>query len=121
MRAALTRAVFLVLGAAAAHAADAMEDFDDTILRSFTIQKCHATWDKADQTVMARVDSVKKAALEQLWAQFDRASPTRHAENGKAAEATLDRRIEAHDRFIQSQVTEYGCDWLDGKAFQSSR
>jgi hypothetical protein len=120
MRALLAGFGFLVLGAGAAQA-DAMEDFDDTILRSFAILKCHATWDKADQEVMTKVESVRKAALDQLWAQFDRANPARHTENGKNAQVTLDRRTEAHDRFIQSQVTEYGCDWLDGKVFQSGR
>jgi hypothetical protein len=108
----------LVLAAASAQAveaADPMEDFDATILRSFTIQKCHASQDKADQEVMARVSAVRQAALDQLWARFDKADPTHHEENGKAARETLDRRSEAHDRFIQSQVIEYGCEWLDGK------
>jgi hypothetical protein len=114
--------VFLLLTAAALPAqADALEDFDATILRGFIILKCHGDQDKADQEVMARVDAVKKAALEQLWAQFDKANPSRHEANGKTAQATLDRRSEAHDLFIQSQVTEYGCDWLDGKAFQTGR
>ena len=120
MRTALAGFAILVLSAGAARA-DAMEDFDDTILRSFAIQKCHATWDTADQAVMAKVESVRKAALDQLWAQFDRANPQRHTENGKNAQVTLDRRTEAHDRFIQSQVTEYGCDWLDGKVFRPER
>jgi hypothetical protein len=96
---------------------DALETYDAVILRSFTILKCHASQDKADQVVMARVDAVKKAALDQLWAEFDRINPARHAENGKIASDTLEQRTEAHDRFIQSQVVEYGCDWLDGRVF----
>src|SRR5258708_5737420 len=95
-------AIVLLAAAAAPDRADvAMDVFGNPILRSFIILKCHGDQDKADQEVMARVDAVKKAALEQLWAQFDKANPSRHEANGKTAQATLDRRAEAHDLFIQ--------------------
>lgn len=96
---------------------DPLEDFDNTIFRSFAIQKCHASQDRDDQATMARVQPVTKAAIEILRAEFDRINPSRRAENESLAKSTIERRIAAHEIFIQSQVTEYGCDWLDGKAF----
>ena len=67
--------------------------------------------------ILAREDAVRRSALQKFWAQLDAINPARHTENGKLAEETLARRTAAHDRFIQSQVIEYGCDWLDGKVF----
>lgn len=96
---------------------DPLEDFDNAIFRSFSIQKCHASQDAADRAAMARVAPATKTALDILKAEFDRINPSRRAENEALAKSTIDRRIAAHEIFIQSQVTEYGCDWLDGKAF----
>jgi hypothetical protein len=100
---------------------DPLEDFDNTILRSFSIQKCHASQDRNDQAVMARVAPATRAAVEILRGEFDRINPSRRAENEALAKSTIDRRIAAHEIFIQSQVVEYGCDWLDGKAFPQGR
>ena len=102
-------------------AEDSLAEFDEFTLRSFTILKCHAAQDEADRAHFAKEDAVRRSALQKFWAQLDAINPQRHEENGKAAAQTLERRTEAHDRFIQSQVTEYGCDWLDGKVFQPAR
>jgi hypothetical protein len=118
VRALLTALAFLIVAAAPSRAADAMADFDEYDLHSFIILKCHAAQDDSDRAHLSKADAVRKVALDTLWAQLDKINPARHAENGKNAEATLARRSDAHDRFIQSQVTEYGCDWLDGKGIQ---
>ena len=116
---ALTGLAFLLAGAQIGLAAeDSLAEFDDFTLRSFTILKCHPSQDAADRAHFAREEAVRRSALQKYWAQLDALNPARHAENGKAAEETLARRTAAHDRFIQSQVVEYGCDWLDGKVFQ---
>ena len=121
-RAAAMAFTLLIAGAQTGMAAeDSLAEFDDFTLRSFTILKCHLSQDAADRAHLAREEAVRRSALEKYWAQLDALNPARHAENGKAAEETLARRTAAHDRFIQSQVVEYGCDWLDGKVFQPSR
>lgn len=104
-----------------AKAADAMAEFDEYNLRSFAILQCHASQSAAEQVFMAKAESVHKAAHEQLWARLDAINPARHDENGRRAEQTLKLRREAHDRFIQSQVIEYGCDWLDSSMSLSPR
>jgi hypothetical protein len=118
LRGALLGFAFLVAGAQIASAAeDSLTEFDDFTFRSFTILKCHPSQDAADRAHLAREDAVRRSALQKFWAQLDAINPARHTENGKLAEETLARRTAAHDRFIQSQVIEYGCDWLDGKVF----
>ena len=120
-RVALLGSVLVIAGARFGLAAeDSLAEFDDFTLRSFTILKCHPSQDAADRAHLAREDAVRRSALQKYWAQLDALNPAQHAENGKAAEETLARRTAAHDRFIQSQVIEYGCDWLDGKVFQSA-
>jgi len=101
-------------------AADAMESFDEYELRGFTILKCHPAQNDADRAHLSKTEAMRKSAFEALWARLDRVNPGHHDENGKLADQTLERRTAAHDRFIQSQVNEYGCDWLDGKAFAPS-
>ena len=119
---ALVALAFVVLAVQPMRAAeDSLAEFDEFTLRSFTILKCHPNQDEADRAHFAREDAVRRSALQKFWAQLDAINPQRHEENGKAAEQTLARRTQAHDRFIQSQVTEYGCDWLDGKVFQPAR
>ena len=118
-------AIAFALAAAAGQAAHAAEDslaeFDDYTLRSFAILKCHPSQTAADRAHFARQENVRRSALQKYWAQLDAINPQRHAENGRLAEQTLERRTAAHDRFIDSQVTEYGCDWLDGRVFAPPR
>ncbi len=104
-----------------AMAADAMTAFDEFSLKSSAILQCHAAQSEAEQAFLGRADAVRKAAVEQLWARLDMINPARHDENGRRAEQTLQLRREAHDRFIQSQVTEYGCAWLDGNFYPPPR
>jgi len=117
-RASLAAAAVLAAVLRPAIAADAIETFDEYELKGFTILKCHPTQSEADRAHLAKTDAMRKAAFEALWARLDRLNPGQHDENGKMADQTLERRTAAHDRFVQSQVTEYGCDWLDGKVFQ---
>lgn len=114
-------ALFVTAGQTARAAEDSLAEFDDFTLRSFTILKCHPSQDAADRAHFAREQEVRRSALQKYWAQLDAINPSRHEENGKLAQQTLERRTAAHDRFIESQVTEYGCDWLDGRVFAPGR
>jgi len=113
--------VALVAISAPAVAADAVAAFDDFNVRNLIILKCHRGQDAADQAFLAKGDALRRAALQQLWAQLDASDPAHHAENGKKADDTLRRQRAARDFDIDEQIRNYGCAWLDGQLFSSPR
>jgi hypothetical protein len=113
-------AVFAAVSASAV-AADALAAFDDFNVRNFIILKCHRGQDAADRAFLAKGETLRRAALEQLWAQLDAADPAHHAENGKKAGDMLQRQRAARDFDIDEQIRNYGCAWLDGQVFSSPR
>jgi hypothetical protein len=121
LRAALIGMALSAVAASQARAADALSAFDEYTLRSFAIVQCHAAQSAADRAFLSKADVFRKAAVEQVWARFDAINPQRHNDNGKLTDDTLKRRTAAHERFIQSQVVEYGCDWLDSTMALSPR
>src|SRR5262245_47555834 len=113
-RATLIGIALCVAAQAPARAADALLAWDEFTLRSFAILQCHQSQSADDKAFLAKADAIREAAAAALQARLDTLAPARRNENGKRAADTLQRRTSAHDRFIQSQVVEYGCDWLDG-------
>jgi hypothetical protein len=101
--------------AGVASAVDALAAFDEFNIRNFIIVKCHRGQDATDQQFLAKEENVRRAALEQLWAQLDAADPSHHAENGKKAGDKLLRQRAARDFDIDEQIRNYGCAWLDGQ------
>jgi hypothetical protein len=119
---ALFIAVFAPAGAAGvAGAVDAISAFDEFNIRNFIIVKCHRGQDATDQQFLAKGENVRRAALEQLWAQLDAADPAHHAENGKKADDMLLRQRTARDFDVDEQIRNYGCAWLDGQLTSSPR
>jgi hypothetical protein len=111
----------LVAGAAPVRAADAMMAFDDYNIRSAIILRCHMTQSAADIAFLAKGEAVRRAASEQLRKQLDAADPAHRDENAKKADDMLRLQISARDFDIQEQARNYGCAWLDGQVFSSSR
>jgi hypothetical protein len=99
--------------AAVAISADAITALDEYDVRSAIILNCHPRQTAVDRTLLARGDALRRAALQELWAQLDEGDRAHHAENGKRAEETLRQRHDARNFDIQEQVRNYGCDWLD--------
>ena len=110
--------VALLLGAplhaaGAVAIADAVTALDEYDVRSAIILNCHPGQTAADRTLLARGDALRRAALQELWAQLDASDRAHHAENGKRAEQTLQQRHDTRVFDIQEQIRNYGCDWLD--------
>jgi hypothetical protein len=95
---------------ALSNAVTALDEYD---VRSAIILNCHPSQTAADRTLLARGEILRRAALQELWAQLDASDRAHHAENGKRAEETLQRRRETRNFDIQEQIRNYGCDWLD--------
>jgi hypothetical protein len=112
----------LIAASSPAGAAETMgTPLDDYNIRRAIILKCHQGQDAADRAFLAKGDALRRAALEQLWAQLDAADPLHHNENGKKADDMLQLRQAARDFDIQEQANEYGCAWLDGRIFSAPR
>ena len=107
--------------AGVASAVDALAAFDEFNIRNFIIVKCHRGQDATDQQFLAKEENVRRAALEQLWAQLDAADPAHHAENVKKADDMLRSQRAARDFDIDEQIRNYGCAWLDGQLTSSPR
>ena len=109
--------------AGVARAVDALAAFDEFNIRNLIILKCHRGQDAADQAFLAKGDSVRRAALEQLSTQLDAADPAHHAENenAKKADDMLRSQRAARDFDIDEQIRNYGCAWLDGQLIPSPR
>ena len=93
--------------------ADAITALDEYDVRSAIILNCHPGQTAADRALLARGDVLRRAALQQLWTELDATDRAHHAENGKRAEETLQRRRDTRNFDIQEQIRNYGCDWLD--------
>ena len=95
---------------AISNALTALDEYD---VKSAIILNCHTSQTAADRTLLARGEVLRRAALQELWAQLDLTDRAHHAENGKRAEETLQQRRETRNFDIQEQIRNYGCDWLD--------
>ena len=110
--------VALVMGvplhaAGAVALSNALTALDEYDVKSAIILNCHPSQTAADRTLLARGDVLRRAALQELWAQLDESDRAHHADNGKKAEATLQQRHDARIFDVQEQIRNYGCDWLD--------
>ena len=102
-----------VHAAGAVALSNALTALDEYDVRSAIILNCHPSQTAADRTLLSRGEVLRRAALQELWAQLDASDRTHHAENGKRAEETLQQRRDARTFDIQEQIRNYGCDWLD--------
>ena len=110
--------VALVMGvplhaAGAVALSNALTALDEYDVKSAIILNCHPSQTAADRTLLARGDVLRRAALQELWAQLDESDRAHHTENGKRAEETLRRRRDTRNFDVQEQIRNYGCDWLD--------
>jgi hypothetical protein len=126
LRSTLIGVALLIAVSAPVSAADAIVALDEYNVRSAIILKCHPGQDAADRAYLAKGDAVRRAALQQLWAEFDAVNPTHHKENGIRAEEMLQQQRAARDFDIDEQIRNYGCNWLNSSrreelGFESGR
>ena len=103
----------LIVLSAPARAADAIAAFDEYNIRQAIILKCHPGQDAADRAYLAGGAALRRAALQEVWSEFDAVNPTHHRENGTRAEEMLQQSRAARDFDIDEQIRNYGCAWLD--------
>src|SRR6266545_3090646 len=72
-RAPMIGVVLLIGLAAPAAAADSLTSLDEYDVRSAIILNCHPGQNAADRAFLAKGDALRRAALQQLWAQLDAA------------------------------------------------
>jgi hypothetical protein len=100
----------LLAGSAPTAAADAIAAYGEFYVRSSIIAKCHSTQDEADRTYLAKGEALRRAALEEFWAEIDAVNPTHHRENRLRAEEMLQQGRAGRDDEIDAQIKNKGCE-----------
>lgn len=91
-------------------AADAIAAYGEFYVRSIIMQKCHRTEDAQTRAFLATGEALRRAALEEFWAEIDAVNPTHHRENRIRAEEMLQQERERRDGNIAAQIRDRGCE-----------
>jgi hypothetical protein len=124
MIAIMTRLLILLalsvsLFASRSEAADALRTAERAIneymLLSQIIISCHAVQTDADTAYIDTGKALGDATFEQLLAQFDAVDPTRHVDNVRQADETMQRLIVDAERRAESIIQGKGCAALENE------
>ena len=116
MRAVSLGIALLLMGSAPVLAVDAIAAFDEFYGRSAIIVKCHADEEPASVAFLAAGEDLRRAALQEFWAEFDAVNPTHHRKNRLRAEEMLRNLRAAREAAADAEIRAYGCDRLTSSA-----
>jgi hypothetical protein len=109
LRAAWIGVALVLAGSVPTAAADAIAAYGEFYVRSSIIMKCHPAQDEADRAYLAKGEALRRAALEEFWAEIDAVNPTHHRENRLRAEEMLQKERAGRDDEIDVQIKNKGC------------
>jgi hypothetical protein len=115
VKAAWIGVALILAGAIPAAGADAIAAYGEFYVRTSTIAKCHRSGDEADQATVAKGETLRRAALEEFWAEIDAVNPTHHRENGLRAQEMLQQERAARDVEIDARIRDKGCAQATGE------
>ena len=109
MKAAWIGVALSLAGSLPAAGADAIATYGEFYVSSAMIAKCHWALDESGRASLAKGEILRRAALEEFWAEIDAVNPTHHRENGLRAEEMLQRERATRDAQIDARIKNGGC------------